>query len=98
KGFANLARHLANIRQFGVPAVVSVNRFSADTPREHARLRELCEAEGVKCVIADHWAQGGAGAADLAHAVVDLAENGHADFGYLYPDDMPLVEKLRTIA
>ena len=98
KGFANLARHLSNIRQFGVPAVVSVNRFSADTPREHDRLQQLCAAEGVKCVIADHWAQGGAGAAELARIVVDLAESGQAKFQTLYPDDMPLVEKLRTIA
>jgi formate--tetrahydrofolate ligase len=98
KGFANLARHLANIRQFGVPAVVSVNRFSADTAREHSRLLELCAAEGVKCVIADHWAQGGAGAAELARIVVDLAESGRAEFRTLYSDDMPLVEKLRTIA
>jgi formate--tetrahydrofolate ligase len=98
KGFANLARHLVNIRRFGVPAVVSVNRFSADTPREHTRLQELCAAEGVKAVIADHWAQGGEGAAELARAVVDLAENGHTDFRYLYPDEMPLLEKLRTIA
>jgi formate--tetrahydrofolate ligase len=97
KGFANLARHLSNIRQFGVPAVVSVNRFSADTAREHDRLQELCAAEGVKCVIADHWAQGGAGAAELARIVVDLAESGKADFRPLYPDEMPLVEKLRTI-
>jgi formate--tetrahydrofolate ligase len=98
KGFANLARHLANIRQFGVPAVVSVNRFSADTPREHAKLQELCAAEGVKAIIADHWAQGSAGAAELAHTVVDLAENGEAEFRYLYPDEMPLLEKVRTIA
>jgi formate--tetrahydrofolate ligase len=97
KGFANLRRHLSNIRQFGVPAVVSVNRFSADTAREHERLKELCTAEGVKAVIADHWAQGGAGAEELAHAVVDLAENGQTDFSYLYPDEMPLLEKLRTI-
>jgi formate--tetrahydrofolate ligase len=98
KGFANLQRHLSNIRQFGVPAVVSVNRFSADTPREHERLQQLCTAEGVKCVIADHWAQGGAGAAELARIVVDLAESGRADFHTLYPDDMPLADKLRTIA
>jgi formate--tetrahydrofolate ligase len=97
-GFANLARHLANIRQFGVPAVVSVNRFSADTAREHTRLQELCAAEGVKAVIADHWAQGGEGAAELARTVVDLAESGQADFRYLYPDEMPLLEKVRTIA
>jgi len=66
KGFANLSRHLANMRRFGVPAVVSVNRFSADTAREHDRLKELCAGEGVNTVIADHWAQGGAGAVELA--------------------------------
>jgi formate--tetrahydrofolate ligase len=98
RGFANLARHLANIHQFGVPAVVSVNRFSADTAREHERLRELCAAEGVGVVIADHWAQGGEGAVDLARAVVDLAESGKAEFRFLYPNDMPLLEKVRTIA
>ena len=98
RGFANLARHLANIRQFGVPAVVSINHFSADTAREHKRLEELCAAEGVKVVVADHWAQGGEGAAELAGIVVDLAESGTANFRYLYPDDMPLLEKVRTIA
>ena len=98
KGFANLQRHLANIRRFGVPAVVSINRFSADTAREHDRLQQLCTAEGVKCVIADHWAQGGAGAAELARIVVELAESGKAAFRTLYPDEMPLVEKVRTIA
>jgi formate--tetrahydrofolate ligase len=97
-GFANLRSHLANIRQFGVPAVVSVNRFSADTAREHARLQELCAAEGVKVVIADHWAQGGEGAVELARAVVELAESGSADFRFLYPDEMPLWDKVRTIA
>ena len=69
-GFANLARHLENLRGFGVPAVVSVNRFSADTEAEHAKLKELCAAHGVEAVIADHWAYGGEGAAPLAEAVV----------------------------
>jgi formate--tetrahydrofolate ligase len=98
RGFTNLARHLANLRQFGVPAVVSVNRFSADTMREHKRLEELCAAEGVKVVIADHWAQGGEGAVDAARAVVELAESGAGNFRLLYPEDMPLLEKVRTIA
>jgi formate--tetrahydrofolate ligase len=97
QGFANLARHLANLRRFGVPAVVSVNRYSADTAREHACLKELCAGEGAACIIADHWAQGAPGAVELARAVVDLAESGRAEFRYLYPDEMPLVEKLRTI-
>jgi len=98
KGFANLSRHLANMRRFGVPAVVSVNRFSADTAREHDRLKELCAGEGVNTVIADHWAQGGAGAVELAREVVDLAESGTARLEFLYPDEMPLLEKVRTIA
>jgi len=98
RGFANLARHLANIRRFGVPAVVSVNRFSADTVAELGRLQQLCAAEGVEAIIADHWALGGEGAVELARTVVDLAENGAADFRFLYPDQMPLLEKVRTIA
>ncbi len=97
-GFANLQRHLANLRAFGVPAVVSVNRFTSDTTREFSRLQELCAAEGVKAVIADHWARGGEGAVELAHAVVELAESGTAKFQFLYPDEMPLLEKIRTIA
>ncbi len=98
KGFANLERHLENLRGFGVPVVVSVNRFSADTPAEHARLKELCAGMGVEAVIADHWAEGGEGAAELARAVVKLAESGTADFRVLYPDEMPLRDKIKTIA
>ncbi|HZU90571.1 MAG TPA: formate--tetrahydrofolate ligase, partial [Stellaceae bacterium] len=98
QGFANLQRHLANLRQFGVPAVVSVNRFTADTAREGDRLQELCAKEGVKAVVADHWARGGEGAVDLARAVVDLAESGKAELRFLYPDEMPLFDKIRTIA
>jgi formate--tetrahydrofolate ligase len=98
KGFANLQRHLANLRQFSIPAVVSVNRFSADTARELDRLQELCAKEGVKAVVADHWAQGGEGAVELARTVVDLAESGKARLRFLYPDEMSLLDKIRTIA
>src|SRR5439155_16416765 len=97
-GFANLARHLGNLRQFGVPAVVSVNRFSNDTEKELGRLRELCAGLGVEAVVADHWARGGEGAVDLARAVVALAESGQAGVRCLYPDEMPLLDKVRTIA
>jgi formate--tetrahydrofolate ligase len=97
-GFANLQRHLENLRGFGVPAVVSVNRFSADTEAEHAKLKELCAGMGVEAVIADHWAQGSEGAADLARAVVKIADSGQADFRLLYPDEMPLRDKIKTIA
>ncbi len=97
-GFANLARHLTNLRQFGVPAVVSINRFSNDTERELGRLRELCTGLGAEAVVADHWARGGEGAVGLARAVVALAEDGKAEFRLLYPDEMPLWDKLCTIA
>ena len=97
-GFANLKCHIENVAKFGVPAVVSVNRFSADTDAEVSRLLELCAAEGVRCVEANHWAKGGEGAVGLAEAVVDVAESGNADFRPLYPDEMPLEEKIRTIA
>jgi formate--tetrahydrofolate ligase len=97
-GFANLARHLENLRGFGVPAVVSVNRFSADTEAEHAKLKELCAAYGVEAVIADHWANGGEGAAALAETVVRVVDRGEADFRVLYPDEMPLRDKIKTIA
>ena len=97
-GFANLARHLENLRGFGVPAVVSVNRFSADTEAEHAKLKELCAAHGVEAVIADHWAYGGEGAAPLAEAVVKTIDKGQAKFQVLYPDEMPLRDKIKTIA
>ena len=98
KGFANLRRHLENLAGFGVPVVVSVNRFSADTAAEHSKLKELCAGMGVEAVIADHWAEGSEGAAELAHAVVKLADSGKADFRFLYPDEMPLRDKIKTIA
>jgi len=98
KGFANLRRHLENLSGFGVPVVVSVNRFSADTAAEHTRLKELCAGMGVEAVIADHWAEGSEGAAELARAVVKLADSGKADFRFLYPDEMPLRDKIKTIA
>jgi formate--tetrahydrofolate ligase len=98
KGFANLQRHLENLRGFGVPAVVSVNRFSADTEAELGKLRELCAKNGVEAVVADHWARGSEGAADLARTVVALADSGKADFRFLYPDEMPLRDKIKTIA
>jgi formate--tetrahydrofolate ligase len=98
KGFANLRRHLENLAGFGVPVVVSVNRFSADTAAEHRKLKELSAGMGVEAVIADHWAEGSEGAAELAHAVVKLADSGKADFRFLYPDEMPLRDKIKTIA
>ena len=98
RGFANLERHVRNLRKFGVPPVVAVNRFSADTEAEMDRLGTLCDGLGVRCVVADHWAHGGAGAEDLARAVVEQVETAPAQFRPLYPDDMTPWDKLRTIA
>ena len=96
-GMANLARHVENIRKFGVEPVISINRFSADTEAEIKLVEDKCKALGVEALMADHWAEGGKGAADVARAVVRIAESGKSKLKYLYPDDMPLVEKIRTI-
>ena len=98
EGFANLVRHVDNIRRFGLPGVVCLNRFSADTPGEVAAVERLCESIGIECVTADHWAQGSAGAVDLAEAVVSLVEGSPGELHPLYPDDISLWEKTRTIA
>ena len=78
--------------------LVTVNKFSSDTPAEMEALNRLCKAEGVDCVVADNWGSGGAGAADLARAVVQTIETQPSNFKPLYADDMPLVDKLRTVA
>jgi len=97
-GMANLARHIENMRKFGLESVVSINRFSADTDAEIALVQEKCKALGVEAIMADHWAMGGEGAADVARAVVKVIESGKSNLKLLYPDDMPLFEKIRTIA
>jgi formate--tetrahydrofolate ligase len=98
KGCANLERHVQNLRRYDVPVIVSINRFSTDTEAELALLRRLCAALCVECVLADHWAQGGAGAADLARTVVRTIETKPSGFHPLYPDDLSLWEKTRKIA
>jgi formate--tetrahydrofolate ligase len=98
QGFANLDRHIANMQKFGLKVIVAVNRFSSDTEAEMEKLRQLVAARGVECILADHWARGGLGATDLAKAVVRTLDAPPLPFRLLYPDDMPLVEKIRTIA
>jgi formate--tetrahydrofolate ligase len=97
-GIANLQRHVENVQKFGIVPVVSINRFSADTEAEIKLVQDKCKALGVEALMADHWAMGGAGAADVARAVVKIAESGKSKLKFLYPDDMPLFEKIRTIA
>src|SRR5246500_1280281 len=97
-GMSNLQRHVENIKKFGLPAVVSINRFSADTDAEINLVKEKCKSLGVEAIMADHWAMGGEGAVDVAKAVVRLIDQGNAELKLLYPDDMPLFEKVRIIA
>ncbi len=97
-GMANLARHVENMQKFGIVPVVSINRFSADTDAEIKLVQEKCQALGVEAIMADHWAMGGEGAADVARAVVKVCDSGKSKLKFLYPDDMPLYEKIRTIA
>ena len=98
KGFANLKKHVENLQRYGVPVIVSINRFSTDTDAEVALLNKLCQPLGVKCVLADHWAAGGEGATDLARIVVETIEKTPSKFKPLYPDDMKLWDKVKTIA
>jgi formate--tetrahydrofolate ligase len=98
KGFANLGHHLENLKKFGVPVVVCINRFSKDTAAEMEALKGLSARAGAECVISDHWATGGAGASDLAHAVVKTIETRPSKFKVLYPDDLDLWKKAQTIA
>jgi formate--tetrahydrofolate ligase len=96
-GMANLQRHVENMQKFGIVPVVSLNRFSNDSEAEIRLVEDKCKALGVEAFMADHWAEGGKGAANVARAVVKIADSGKSKLKYLYPDDMPLVEKVRTI-
>ncbi|HEV7438607.1 MAG TPA: formate--tetrahydrofolate ligase [Methylobacterium sp.] len=99
RGFANLARHVTNVRGFGLPVVVGVNHFYADTDAEHARLKELCrEKLDVEAITCKHWAEGGAGAEALAHAVVKLSEGEPGAITYTYETETKLTDKIKTIA
>ncbi|MGD9741366.1 MAG: formate--tetrahydrofolate ligase [Dongiaceae bacterium] len=98
KGIANLARHVENVKSFGVPPLVAINRFVADTDAELNALRQACAELGTEAIECTHWSHGGAGTEALAKKVVEIAEGGSAAFKTLYPDEMPLWDKLRTIA
>ncbi|MGQ2907026.1 MAG: formate--tetrahydrofolate ligase [Aliihoeflea sp.] len=97
KGCANLGRHIENVRQFGVPAVVAINHFYSDTDAEIQALKDYVASMGEEAILCKHWAQGSAGIEDLARKVVELAEGGSSQFAPLYPDEMPLFDKINTI-
>jgi formate--tetrahydrofolate ligase len=97
-GCANLGRHIENVMGFGVPVVVAINHFATDTLGEIEAIRNYCDSLGVEAILCRHWAQGSAGIEELAHKVAELAESGQAQFSPIYPDSMPLFEKIETVA
>ena len=97
-GCTNLARHIENVKSFGVPVIVAINRFTDDADDEIAVITEVAEANGVKAIGCTHWADGGAGTEELAREVAALADSGLANFAPLYPDDMPIWDKIKTVA
>jgi formate--tetrahydrofolate ligase len=96
-GCANLLRHIENTKSFGVPVAVGINRFTADTDAEIALIKKLVATQGVEAIECTHWGDGSAGAEELARLVTKLADQKN-DFHFLYPDEMPLWEKIETIA
>ena len=98
RGVVNLQRHVENMRLFGLPVVVALNEFTSDTEAEFAVVREAMAPLGAEVVLCTHWADGAAGATELARAVMRLIEGGTARFAPIYPDAMPLEDKVRSIA
>ncbi|RMA44022.1 formate--tetrahydrofolate ligase [Rhodophyticola porphyridii] len=97
-GCANLGRHIGNVKSFGVPVVVAINHFAGDTEAEVQAVQSYVATQGSEAVLCKHWAEGSAGTEALARKVVDIIDEGGADFAPIYPDDMPLFEKIETIA
>jgi len=97
-GCGNLGRHIENVKGFGVPAVVAINHFVTDTDAEVKAVKDYVESLGSEAIVCKHWAQGSNGITELANRVVEIAESGMSMFQTLYPDNMPLFEKIETIA
>ena len=98
KGMANLTKHIENLQKFGLPTVVAVNAFAADTEDELTYVQEQCAHKNVPVARTEHFSRGGAGAEDLARTVIQTVETGKNNFRFLYPDDMLLWEKIGVIA
>ncbi len=97
-GCANLGRHIKNVKSFGVPVVVGINHFAGDTEAEVQAVKDYVAGLGSEAILCKHWAHGSAGIEDLARRVAELADGGSARFSTLYPDDMPLFDKIETVA
>ncbi len=96
-GCPNLGRHIENLKSFGVPVVVAINHFVTDTDAEVAAVKEFVASQGAEAVLSRHWELGSEGSADLATKVAELADADTANFAPIYPDEMPLAEKIQTI-
>ena len=97
EGTSNLKRHIENIQKFGLPVVVAVNHFVADTDREIEALKNECKKLNIEAITCEHWAKGGNGTIDLANKVVELADQPN-NFKYIYEENIPLIDKVRNIA
>ncbi len=97
-GCANLGRHIENVKSFGVPVVVAINHFVTDTDAEVQAVKDYVASQGSEAVLSRHWELGSEGSADLATKVVETIEKGEGNFAPIYPDEMPLAEKINTIA
>ena len=97
-GCPNLGRHIENLKSFGVPVVVAINHFVTDTDAEVQAVKDYVAEHGAEAVVSQHWEFGGKGAEDLARKIVDVVDSGNANFAPIYPDNMPLFEKVETIA
>jgi len=98
EGCANLGRHIENLSQYGVPVIVAINHFTLDTDAEIAAVQKFVKTQGTEAIVCKHWAHGSKGMEDLANKVVSTIDEGKAKFKTLYPDSMPLLEKIETIA
>jgi len=98
KGICNLDAHIENIGKFGLPVVVAINAFPADTEAEMTFIRRHCEEKGVRVSVSEVFAKGGEGGIALAEEVLSVLAEDKADFAPIYPDDMPLKQKIKTIA
>ena len=97
-GFSNLARHAENLKKFGLPVVIAINRFPTDTVGEEEALAKLCQAQGLKVALSDVFGSGGEGGEALARLVTETLATEKANFAPLYPDEQPLRKKIETVA
>jgi formate--tetrahydrofolate ligase len=97
-GCPNLGRHIENIKKFGVPAIVAINHFVSDTKAEIQAVKDYAISQGCEAVVATHWANGSDGTIELANKVVEIVEGNTANYAPLYPDSMPLLEKIECVA